>query len=300
MADRVIINEVGLRDGLQNQPRPINTDEKLKLASLLINAGIKHIEATSFVNPKAVPQMADAAAVMAGLPKDKGVRYTTLAPNMKGYQLARENGSNNIGLVIAVSDTFNRKNIRMSLDEAREMCYQVLHQAKGDGTNLRIYLSTACSCPYEGKVAVDRVQKLASEMIAHGASEISIADTTGTGVPMQIDAICRPLVEQFKNTHFNLHVHDTGGQAAAMTWAGYLAGVRSFDASIGGLGGCPFSPGASGNAATEDLVYLFENSGIDTGINFEGLSEAVRYAEQITEQSLGGKAMHRYWSRCNN
>lgn len=299
MSDSVIINEVGLRDGLQNQPTPISTAQKLALADKLIAAGIKHLEATSFVNPKAVPQMADAIDVVAGLPSKNSINYSALVPNMKGYLRARETGISNIGLVIAVSDTFNQKNIKMSLDAAREMCFEVLGQAKQDGASIRVYLSTACYCPYEGEVKVDRVHNLAAEMIAHGAKEISIADTTGSGVPIQIDALCRPLVEQFKDVLFNLHVHDTGGQATAMTWAGYLAGIRSFDASIGGLGGCPFSPGASGNAATEDLVYLFEKSGIDTGISLAELSPAVKYAEEITGQRLGGKAMHWFWSRCN-
>jgi hydroxymethylglutaryl-CoA lyase len=295
--DFVIINEVGLRDGLQNQPRLINTEQKLQLADKLIAAGIKHIEATSFVNPNAVPQMADAGAVVAGLPQNSELNYSVLVPNMKGYQRAVASGMKNIGLVIAVSDTFNQKNIRMTLDTAREMCFEVLNQAKQDGNTIRVYLSTACFCPYEGEIRVDQVHQLASQMINHGATEISIADTTGSGVPNQIDAICRPLVEQFKDVMFNLHDHDTAGQATAMVWAGYLAGIRSFDASIGGLGGCPFSPGASGNVATEDLVYLFEKSKIDTGISLAGLSSAVSYAEEITGQKLGGKAMHWYWSQ---
>lgn len=291
MGDSVLINEVGLRDGLQNQPRLVSSAQKLRLAELLLDSGIKNLEVTSFVHPKLVPQMADAEAVVAGLPRREGVRYSALIPNLKGYQRARAAGVADLALVLSATDTFNRRNINMSLEEARQVCRDVLEQAQQESVAICVYISCACACPYEGSTSIDRVHALAAEMLAAGASQVSIADTIGAGTPLQIFDLCKPLVESYGTDKLNLHVHDTRGQAVAMVWSGYLAGVRAFDASIGGLGGCPFAPGAAGNAATEDLVYLFNESGIETGIDFQRLAPAVEYAEQVTGQSLGGKSM---------
>jgi hydroxymethylglutaryl-CoA lyase len=289
-APEVRLTEVGLRDGLQNQPRPIATEGKLALAGDLLAAGLRCLEVSSFVSPKAVPQMADAEAVFAGLPARADVRYTGLIANDRGYERALAAGCRDLGLVIAATDTFNRRNINTSLAEATERFEALLHRARADGVRTRLYVSCACACPFEGDVDPEGVLALAERFLAAGAHEISIADTIGAGSPTRVDALVRPLVRDHGPDAVNLHVHDTRGQALAMIWAGWLAGVRSFDASVGGLGGCPFAPGATGNVATEDVVHLFERCGIGTGVDHGGLLAAVERAEALTGQALGGQS----------
>ena len=290
----VEINEVGLRDGLQNQSRPISTADKLKLAEKLIQADIKFIEATSFVHPKAVPQMADALAVLAGLPAltpENDVLYTALVPNMKGYENALANKVKSIAIVLATTDSFNEKNLNMSLAKTRQVCAELISTAKKDGIKVRTYISGACACPYDGKQEATLVKSLVDEMLSFGSDEISIADTTGAGSPAQIHEIFSLLLKDHPVEKFNVHFHDTRGQALAMSWAALRMGLRKFDSSIAGLGGCPFAPGAKGNVATEDLVYMLHSSGFKTGIDFEKLIEAVAMAETITQSKLGGKIM---------
>lgn len=291
MKEKAYINEVGLRDGLQNQPNPVSTQSKLEMAEALIAAGVKQIEAVSFVHPKAVPQMADAVEVLAGLPQNPSLQIAALVPNMKGYQRAKEQGVKSVAVVLSSTDTFNLRNLNMTLEQTKETCRQVIQQAKTDGIFVRGYVSGAFSCPYDGKTPVDIVHRLTADMIEFGADEISIADTVGAGNPRQVNDILGPLVQQFGSDMFNLHLHDTRGQALAMAWAGVTNGVRKFDSSIGGLGGCPFAPGASGNVATEDLVYMLEEAGFDTGIDIETLRNAVDVAEKATGQQLGGRVL---------
>lgn len=289
MGERILITEVGLRDGLQNQPIPVSTVDKLALAGALIHAGVQQLEAVSFVHPKAVPQMADAVDVLAGLPKVEGLSVTALVPNLKGYERARENGVKQVGVVISTTDTFNLRNINMTVAQALDTCLNIIRQARQDGITVRAYVSGALACPYEGPTPVDVVHKLSETLINGGAHEISIADTIGAGNPKQIKDILRPLISHYGADLFNLHLHDTRGMALAMAWAGIECGVRKFDSSIGGLGGCPFAPGASGNVATEDLVYMLEASGFNTGIKLEALRAAVIIAEQATQKTLGGR-----------
>lgn len=291
MSNKVYINEVGLRDGLQNQPNPVSTESKLQMAQALVDAGIRYIEAVSFVHPKAVPQMADAIDVLAGLPKQDDLEIAALVPNMKGYQRALEQGVKSVAVVLASTDSFNQRNLNMTLQQTKETCQQVIQQAKADGLFVRGYVSGAFACPYDGKTPIDMVHKLTADLIEFGSDEISIADTVGAGNPSQVNDILAPLVQQYGSDMFNLHLHDTRGQALAMAWAGVTQGVRKFDSSIGGLGGCPFAPGASGNVATEDLVYMLEESGFDTGIDLQKLRQAVTVAEQATGQSLGGRVL---------
>ncbi len=292
MSNKVIITEVGLRDGLQNQPKLIATAQKLTMAKALIDAGVSHLEATSFVHPKLVPQMADAIDVLSGLKgltqaSDK-TNVSVLVPNMKGYERAKENGVTSVGVVVASTDTFNLKNLNMTTEKAASVCQQIVAQAKQDGINTRVYISGACVCPYDGKTPVDVTLGLTEKMVATGADEISISDTVGGGNPQQIIDILTPLIQQYGADRFNLHLHDTRGQALAMAWAGITLGVRRFDSSIGGLGGCPFAPGASGNVATEDLVYMLEEAGFDTGIQLNALKAAGAVSAQVTGQQLGG------------
>ena len=287
--EKVIINEVGLRDGLQNQPRHVSTADKARIAEALIAAGVRHLEPVSFVSPKAVPQMADAAALTALLPQNDQLHYTALVPNLRGYQLAREQGYRTVALVLATTDAFNERNLNMSLAQAISSCEAIIQAARADGVLARTYISGAFACPYDGPVPVDTTLELVQRMIAAGSEEIAVADTIGAGHPQQMKDIIAPLVQEYGSERFYVHLHDTRGLASAMAWAACDLGIRRFDASIGGLGGCPFAPGATGNVATEDLVYLLEAVGLDTGIDLHGLREAVRIAEQATERSLGGR-----------
>lgn len=286
----IVINEVGLRDGLQNQPTFVATTDKLRLVAALSEAGISQFEIASFVSPKAVPQMADAGELFdALLPPAKKPNYTALVPNMKGYQQARARGVNSIAVVLAATDTFNRKNIGRSLDETVVQCQQIILQACDEGVAARAYISTACACPYEGPVSTDEVLRLSEQMIEAGATELSIADTTGAGNPQQIKDLLKPLLQEYSAQRINLHLHDTRGQALAMAWAALELGVFKFDSSIAGLGGCPLSPGASGNLATEDLVFMLRECGLNTGIDFDRLRDCVVLVRQLLGEQYGGR-----------
>ena len=291
MKDSVIINEVGLRDGLQNQPKHVSTDDKARMAELLVAAGLKYIEPVSFVSPKAVPQMADAAELTRRLPQGKDLHYTALVPNLRGYQLARDNGYRTVGLVLSTTDSFNQRNLNMSLAQAIDSCRSIIEAARADGVATRTYISGAFACPYDGTTPVDVTLDLTRQMIAAGSDEIAIADTIGAGHPQQMKDIMAPLIRDFGAERFYVHLHDTRGLAAAMAWAALDLGVRRFDASLGGLGGCPFAPGATGNVATEDLVYLLESCGLDTGIEIQALREAVALAAEATDRPLGGRIL---------
>ena len=291
MSNSVIINEVGLRDGLQNQPVTVSTETKAQLAQLLVAAGVRYIEPVSFVSPKAIPQMADAAALTPLLPQRDDLHYTALVPNMKGYQLARDAGYRTVGLVLSTTDAFNQRNLRMSLEQATQSCEAIIAAAKYDGVATRSYVSGAFACPYDGPVPVSLPQQLSERLLAAGTDEVAIADTIGGGSPAQMKAIMAPLIRDFGAERFYVHLHDTRGLAAAMAWEAADLGVRKFDASVGGLGGCPFAPGATGNMATEDLVYLLESCGLRTGIDIDGLREAVALAAEATQRPLGGRIL---------
>jgi hydroxymethylglutaryl-CoA lyase len=294
----VIINEVGLRDGLQNQPRIVSTKDKLALLALLEAAGLKHIEVASFVHPKAVPQMADAEAVVGALDLGTSQVYSGLVPNLRGYDRGVAAGLGEFGLIMSASNTFSQRNVKMTLEQSYQACVEVIKACLRDGNRSRVYLSCSCACPYEGRIEESLVLDLARRLLDEGAHEISISDTIGAGTPNQIFDLTQPLIAEYGAGSVNLHVHDTRGAALAMVWSAYLAGVRMFDASIGGLGGCPFAPGATGNVATEDLVYMFNQSGIQTNINFNALEPAVAFAEKVTASSLGGKSMQWLRSQC--
>lgn len=300
MKEFVRITEVGLRDGLQNQKQQVTTEEKLQLAKALLTAGVTRLETTSFVHPKAVPQMVDAAELTAALfqlelPKDLKNDFMALVPNIKGYERAKAAGYRKIAVVISTTDSFNQRNLNMSLAETESVCRSVIQQAKADGIGARAYVSGALGCPYDGDVSAAVVQKISENMIEAGATDIAISDTIGAGNPRQIEAILKPLVKTHGTDIFSLHLHDTRGTALVNAWAGIECGIRHFDASIGGLGGCPFAPGATGNVATEDLVHLLHGAGYETGIDLDALYDAVAIAEKITHQSLGGRVLQ--WRR---
>ncbi len=294
MAEKILINEVGLRDGLQMQPKFVPADGKLELANALIDAGLRSFEASSFVSPKAVPQMADAADVFAGLPDRDDIDYWALVPNERGYDRAIEAGVRNVALVLSVTDTMNQENIRMSVEESAIMFERVLKRCAQDGIKSRAYVAVAFVCPFEGITPVDTVVRWTDRMLSAGAEDISVADTIGAGTPTQCKDLISTLVGKWGADKFCLHLHDTRAMAATLAWVAAEEGIRKFDASIGGLGGCPFAPGAAGNAATEDLAFMFESSGYETGIDISGLRKAVGVAERLTGLTLGGR-ITKWW-----
>ena len=293
MREKVIVNEVGLRDGLQNQPVIVPTATKARLFDALVRAGVRHLEPVSFVHPKAVPAMADAGELTALLPlRDDRLHLTALIPNLKGYERARDSGYRTVALVLSTTDTFNQRNLNMSLAQATQSCVDIIAQARRDGVRTRTYVAGSFACPYDGTTPVAVTRRIAATMLAAGSDEVAIADTIGAGNPRQMQAILRPLLREFGAAKFFVHLHDTRGMAAALAWTACDLGIRKFDASVGGLGGCPFAPGATGNVATEDLVYMLEASGMDTGIAVEGLREAVAIAARATQQpALGGRIL---------
>lgn len=289
MSDQVTINEVGLRDGLQSQPKHASTEQKFKLYQALIAAGVKDLEPVSFVHPKAVPQMADAAELSAMFSADEKQRYTALVPNMRGYERAKECGYGWVATVASTTDAFNGRNLNMTTEQAIAVSKEVIAQANADGIQARAYVSGACACPYDGPQPVSVAINMANEFLAAGAAQVSIADTIGAGNPKQLKEILQPLVAEHGGDKFNLHLHDTRGLGSAMAWTALECGVRHFDSSVGGVGGCPFAPGATGNVSTEDLVYLMHSVGMDTGIDLQKLRAAIDVASGITEKEEGGR-----------
>lgn len=287
-ARHVWITDVGPRDGLQNQAGQVATAGKIGLIEALARAGVRSIEGTSFVSPKAVPQMADAAEVMAGVRDLEGVEISALVPNSRGLERAAAAGSRCVAVVLSATDTMNRRNINMSLEEALEESLQVIAAANARSLRVRAYLAVAVECPFEGRVPVQAVQRLAAALAGAGASEIVVADTIGAAAPTDITRLIDALAADIALDKLALHLHDTRGMGVANAWAGLEAGVRRFDASIGGLGGCPFAPGASGNVATEDLALLCRQTGYDTGIDLGRLVEAGRYVESLLGRAQGG------------
>ncbi|HVH20771.1 MAG TPA: hydroxymethylglutaryl-CoA lyase [Myxococcota bacterium] len=290
-APDVCIYEVGPRDGLQNEPETVPTEAKLELVSRLATAGLRRIEVTSFVSPKWIPQLADSGALAAALPRLPGVRFSALVPNEQGYARFSEGGKIETAAVfLSASETHNRKNLNCGIAEQLERIRPVAERARADGVPLRAYVSTVCGCPYEGAVAVSAVTVLVGQLRALGVAEISLGDTIGVGVPSGVRALVAAVAEVAPLASVALHLHDTYGRALANVAAGYEAGVRTFDSALGGLGGCPYAPGASGNVATEDVVDLFERSGVGTGVSLDALVDASAWLEdRVLKRALPGR-----------
>lgn len=289
MRETVLINEVGARDGLQNQPVYVSCDDKLRLIEALAAAGVRTIEATSFVSPKAVPQMADADQLFPRLPHPERIAYSALVPNRRGLERARAVGVKEIAVVLSATDTMNRRNINMSLDEAQAVSEDTVRAAVAGGVRAKAYVAVAFECPFEGAVASARVLALSESMFAAGAHEVVIADTIGAAAPAAVKRLLSECVSHFGAVRLSAHFHDTRGFALANAWAALEQGIRKFDASLGGLGGCPFAPGAAGNAATEDMVILFEQCGLSTGVDLQKLRQAVVLAGQLVRLRIGGR-----------
>ncbi len=288
---QVSIYEVGPRDGLQNEPESVPTSAKLELILRLARAGLRRIEATSFVSPKWIPQLSDADELAGMLPALPGVVFSALVPNPTGYARFREaGGASVIGLFVSASETHNQRNVNCGIAEHLERMRPVLEAARADGVGVRAYVSTVCGCPYEGAVAPAAVVALTRTLRELGAEEISLGDTIGVGHPAQVRALVEAVAGAVPLERVALHLHDTYGRALANLWAGFEAGVRCFDASIAGLGGCPYAPGASGNVATEDVVDLFERAGVATGVDLDALVDAASWLERdVLRRTLPGR-----------
>ncbi|MDP9877476.1 hydroxymethylglutaryl-CoA lyase [Variovorax boronicumulans] len=290
--EAIHITDVAPRDGLQNQAVDVGTEGKLRLIELLVEAGLRSIEVTSFVSPKAVPQMADAAELAAQVQaRFAALRTSVLVPNLKGLERAHAAGAKEIAVVLSATETMNRKNINMGLDQATEVSEQTLAAARALGLRTRAYVAVAFDCPFEGETPLDEVLRLSARMHAAAADEIVIADTIGSASPGQVKARMAALRGVVPIERLAVHLHDTRGMGVANAWAALEAGVRRFDASVGGIGGCPFAPGAAGNVATEDLVLMAERSGFSTGISLAGLLAAVDFAQGALRKPLGGRAI---------
>jgi hydroxymethylglutaryl-CoA lyase len=270
---RVKIVEMGPRDGLQNEPGEVSTSVKVELIERLVDAGLRSVEATAFVSPKWVPQMADHTEVLERIRRKPGVSYPVLTPNLKGFQAALEAGATEVAIFGAASEAFSRKNINCSIAESLERFRPVTDAAKQAQVKVRGYVSCVLGCPYEGEVAPQRVADVAGALYEMGCYEISLGDTIGVGTPGKTKAMLEACAGRMPLEHLAGHYHDTYGQALANIYASLELGVRSFDASVAGLGGCPYAVGATGNVATEDVVYMLHGMGMDTGIDLERLDE---------------------------
>jgi hydroxymethylglutaryl-CoA lyase len=287
--DQVKVVEVGPRDGLQNEKVTIPTHVKVAYITALGDAGLRVIEAGAFVSPKWVPQMADSGEVYREIPKDPGVEYPVLVPNLRGLERAIEAGVRSIAIFTAASDTFNQRNINMSIDDSFVNYAPVVARAREEGMRVRGYVSTAFGCPYEGDVPPEKVLEVSARLLDLGCYEVSVGDTIGVGTPMQVQGVVGVLLQVIPASKLAMHFHDTRGTALANTVAALEMSIATFDASSGGLGGCPYAPGASGNLATEDLVYMLEKMGIDTGVDLNRLVQASTIIAPYLDHPLPGR-----------
>ena len=286
MIKRVTVVEVGPRDGLQNERALVSTADKIEFVNRLSDAGHAVIEVSAFVSPKWVPQMADAAEVFAGITRRAGTRYTALVPNLAGLDRAAKAGVSEIAVFAASSETFSRKNINQTIDESLVTYAQVCKQALAAGMRVRGYLSTAFGCPFEGAVDPARVADVAARLHEMGVFEVAISDTIGIAHPGQVPRVLDAVLARIPVREIALHFHDTRGTALANVLASLSHGVATFDASSGGLGGCPYAPGAAGNLATDDLIYMLDGLGIETGVSLEGVSAASAFIQTKIDHPL--------------
>jgi len=290
LPSRISLREVGPRDGLQNEA-PVPTAAKVALIDALSRTGVSRIEAVSFVHPKAIPQMADADDVWARIHRSADVRYSALVPNLKGAERALASGFREIEVVVSASDTHNRKNINRSTDESLDEISAVIAAAHDAGSTIQVIVSTAFGCPYEGEVPEARVVAVAGRAIRDGADGVSFGDTTGMATPTRVTRLVGELRSAYADIGLNLHFHNTRGTGLANVLAAMQLGVDDFDASIGGLGGCPYAPGATGNVCTEDLVHMVEDMGVDTGVDLGAMIDAARTAEVIVGRTLPSQVL---------
>ena len=289
MAETVIIKEVAARDGLQAQPKHLTVEQRITLVAALAKTGVPELEIGSFVSPKAVPQMAGTDEIAASLPA-ADLAYSALVPNMKGYELAVRAGVRSHAIALAATEEMNQNNIRKSLEETFVMGEEILDRAAADGVAIHAYLAVAFECPYEGPIEESLVLQLVDRLMAHKPARLMIADTIGAAHPAAVQSMMQKLIERYGPDHLGCHFHDTRAMGLANVYAALQAGVRQFDASAGGLGGCPFAPGAKGNVATEDVVMMCQAMGYDTGVQMPALLDAVALLSEMIGAPQGGRA----------
>lgn len=287
--EKVIIQDVGPRDGLQNQPKILTPQQRLQIVHALIAAGLEHIQVASFVSPKAVPAMAGAKEIVDGL-KGKPGKFSVLVPNVKGYELATEAGAKIIEMVVYGTDGFAQANARMSREAAEEASAEILRRAGNDGVEIITTISASFDCPFDGKVDPEIVSSMTARLLERGSSIVVVADTIGSADPVRVRSLMNELVATHGSQRLCCHFHDTRAMGLANVFAALESGVRRFDASVAGVGGCPFAPGASGNVATEDVVMMLEQMGFDTGVDLRKLMEASQLVAELTENASGGRA----------
>ena len=289
MAEKVIIKEVAARDGLQAQPKHLSVEQRIALLGALAQTGVPELEIGSFVSPKAVPQMAGTDDIAANLPPAQ-LAYSALVPNMKGYELAVMAGIRSHAIALAATEEMNQNNIRKSLEDTFVMGEEILDRAAVEGVDIHAYLAVAFECPYEGAVEESLVLEQVDRLMQHQPARLMIADTIGAANPAAVHSMMHKLVDRYGPERLGCHFHDTRAMGLANVYAALQAGVRQFDASAGGLGGCPFAPGAKGNVATEDVVMLCESIGYETGLDMPNLLEAVALLSEMIGAPQGGRA----------
>jgi hydroxymethylglutaryl-CoA lyase len=283
---RVTVVEVGPRDGLQNERAAVATADKIEFVNRLSAAHLPVIEVSAFVSPKWIPQMADAAEVFAGIERRPAIRYTALVPNTRGLDRALAAGVSEVAIFAAATETFSRRNINQSIDESLAIYAQVCRQAAAAGVRVRGYLSTAFGCPFEGDVQPAQAAEVAARLLGLGVFEVAVSDTIGVAHPGQVPRVLEALLSRMSADRIALHFHDTRGTALANVLTALPFGIATFDASAGGLGGCPYAPGAAGNLATDDLIYMLQGMGIETGVSLPALTEASRFIASRVDHPL--------------
>lgn len=287
----VTIKEVGPRDGLQNEKVFISTEDKIAWINQLSCSGLKHIEITSFVNPKWIPALSDAAAVASGITRMPGVAYTALVPNRQGLERALEANIDEVAVFMSASETHNQKNINKSIEDTFPILKEVMQESLSAGKSSRGYVSTVFGCPYEGIVDIEKVIRVSETLFEMGIGELSLGDTIGVANPKQVQEVLEVLLKRFPADKFALHFHDTRGTALANILVSLDMGITTFDASLGGLGGCPYAPGASGNVATDDFLYMLNSMGIYTGVDQEKLISASRFIQDKVGRPLPSRSL---------
>lgn len=291
LPNAVVLTEVGPRDGLQNESAVVSTEDKVELVNRLADAGFRHIEVSSFVHPKWIPQLADASDVFAQIKRRPGVVYSALVPNERGLERALAARVDAVNVFMSASESHNQKNINKSIAETYPVLRAVVDAARTADLPVRAYVSTVFGCPYEGNVAEDQVLSVVESLLGMGVDELSLGDTIGVAVPQQVTELVAEIERRFPLERVALHFHDTYGMAVANVWAGLQAGVTRFDASLGGLGGCPYAPGASGNVATDDLLYLFRKLGVATGVDYNQAISTALWFQQTLGKPLASHAL---------
>lgn len=297
LPSKATVVEVGPRDGLQSEPEVVPTDAKIGLIDRLGEAGYRHIEITSFVNPRWVPQLADAATVAASVKRRPGVTYSALVPNMKGLESALAANIDEVVIFAAASETFSQKNTNRSVAASLETYGEVAKAARAAGKRVRAYVSTAWDCPYEGAIAPDAVERVVHALLDFDVYQVSLGDTIGSTTPRRVQTLLAQLLAKVPEPALALHFHDTRGMGMANVVAGLDMGITTYDSSLGGLGGCPYAPGATGNVASEDLLYLLQEMGVDTGVQLDKVIAASRFVAEALGRELPSRYLRSHLAR---